>query len=418
MNLWSAEVNRTMPGRPFLHVPGPTNIPDRILRALAQPVLDHRGAEFAALTRELLDGLRRIFQTTRGTVVLFPGSGTGGWEAALVNTLAPGDRILAVTNGAFGAWHALCARALGLVVDELALDWGAPADPAAVGERLRADHAHAIKAVHVVHKETSTGVTSSVAAVRAALDEARHPALLLVDTVSSLGSIDFRFDEWGVDVAVAGSQKGLMLPPGMALLCVSPRALAAGERGGSPRYFFDWRPVIEQNQSGFFPYTPATTLLLGMREALRMLLAEGLPQVFGRHRRLAEGVRRAVRAWDLPIVCRDPQAYSATLTAVALPEGMDSRRLLSWSAAHLNLSLGAGLGKLQGRVFRIGHLGWLNEVEVLGVLGGLEVALHACGLRVTPGAGPGAAAAWFIESPHPAAAAEARSGDDLASTAR
>jgi len=250
----------------------------------------------------------------------------------------------------------------------------------------------------VVHNETSTGVTSDVAAVRAAMNAARHPAMLLVDAVSSLGSIDFRFDEWGVDVAVCGSQKGLMLPPGTAILCVGPGALAAGERGGSPRYFLDWRPVIAQNRDGFFPYTPATSLLLGMREALHLLFEEGLARVFARHTRLAEGVRRAVRAWELPILCGDAQSYSPTLTAVVLPEGMDSGRLIAWAAAHLHLSLGAGLGNLRGRVFRIGHLGWLNEVEVLGVLGGVEIALNVAGIQVPPGSGVSAGASWFLHS--------------------
>ena len=387
-----------MPGRPFLQVPGPTNVPERILRAMAQPVLDHRGAEFAALTRELLDGLKRVFQTTAGTVVLFPGSGTAGWEASIVNTLPPGDRVLAAVNGQFGTLFAQCAQALGMDVEEIAIPWGAAVSPEAIQERLAADRAHAIKAVLVVHNETSTGVTSDVAAVRAAMDAARHPALLLVDVVSSLGSIDFRFDEWGVDVAVCGSQKGLMLPPGTAILCVGPRALAAGERGGSPRYFLDWRPVIAQNRDGFFPYTPATSLLLGMREALHLLFEEGLAQVFARHTRLAEGVRRAVRAWELPILCSDAQSYSPTLTAVVLPEGMDSGRLIAWAAAHLHLSLGAGLGRLRGRVFRIGHLGWLNEIEVLGVLGGVEIALNAAGIQVPPGSGVSACASWLINS--------------------
>ncbi len=385
-----------MPGRPFLQVPGPTNVPERILRAMAQPLLDHRGAVFAALTRELLDGLKRIFQTTAGTIVLFPGSGTAGWEASIVNTLSPGARVLAAVNGQFSTLFAQCARALGMEVEEIAFPWGAAVAPDAIREQLAADRAHAIKAVLVVHNETSTGVTSDVAAVRAALDAARHPALLMADVVSALGSIDFRFDEWGVDVAICGSQKGLMLPPGTAILCVSPRALAVGERGGSPRYFLDWRPVIAQNQDGFFPYTPATSLLLGMREALRMLFQEGLATVFARHHRLAEGVRRAVRAWELPILCRNPQCYSPTLTAVEMPEGVDSGRLIAWAAVHLNLFLGAGLGKLRGRVFRIGHLGWLNEVEVLGILGGIEIALNASGIQVPPGSGMSACSSWFL----------------------
>jgi alanine-glyoxylate transaminase/serine-glyoxylate transaminase/serine-pyruvate transaminase len=387
-----------MPGRPFLQVPGPTNVPDRIVRAMAQPVIDHRGAAFAELTREILTGLKQLFDTSEGTIVLYPGSGTAGWEAALVNTLSPGDQILVVVNGQFSTLWAECARAVGLRTEEIALPWGAAADPERIRERLSADRGGMIKAVLLVHNETSTGVTSDVAAVRAAIDAAGHPALLLLDTVSSLAAMLVRFDEWRVDVAVSGAQKGLMLPPGTAVLCVSPRALAAGARGGSPRYFLDWRPIIEQNRSGFFPYTPATQLLVGMREALRMLFEEGLPHVLARHARLAEGVRRAVRAWELPLLCADPRAYSNSLTAVMMPEGTDSGRLIDWAAERLNLALGAGLGPLRGRLFRIGHLGWLNEVEVLGILGGVEIALREIGVEVRTGAGPAAASSWLAES--------------------
>jgi len=387
-----------MPGRPFLQVPGPTNVPDRITRAMAQPVMDHRGAAFAALTREILTGLKQVFDTTEGTIVLYPGSGTAGWEAALVNTLAPGDRVLAVVHGHFGALWAECARAIGLEVEEVALPWGAAPDPGRVHDRLSADREGAIKALLLLHNETSTGVTTDVGAVRAAMDAAGHPALLLLDTVSSLAAMPVRFDEWRVDVAVAGAQKGLMLPPGTAVLCAGPRGLEAGERGGSRRYFLDWRPVIEQNRDGFFPYTPATQLLVGMQEALRMLFEEGLPHVFARHARLAEGVRRAVRAWELALLCQDPRAASNSLTAVVMPEGMDSGQMIDWAAAQLNLALGVGLGRLRGRIFRIGHLGWLNEVEVLGILGGVELALTTLGSRVRPGAGAAAAASWFAES--------------------
>lgn len=393
-----------MPGRPFLQVPGPTNVPDRILRAMAQPVIDHRGAAFAALTLEILEGMKQVFDTADGAVVLFPGSGTAGWEAALVNTLAPGDRVLAVVNGHFSTLWAEGARAIGMEVEELALPWGAAPDPQSIHERLHADRAHAIKAVLLLHNETSTGVAADVRAVRAAMDAAAHPALFLLDTVSSLAAMPVRFDEWRVDVAVSGAQKGLMLPPGTAVLCVGPRALAAGEHGGSPRYFLDWRPVIEQNRTGFFPYTPATQLLVGMREALAMLFEEGLPQVFARHACLAEGVRRAVRAWGLPLLCQDPRACSNSLTAVVMPEGMESGRLIAWASERLNLSLGVGLGRLRDRIFRIGHLGWLNEVEVLGVLGGLQVALTAMGVRIPAGAGVGAATSWFAESAAPIAA--------------
>ncbi len=387
-----------MPGRPFLQIPGPTNVPERILRAMAQPVIDHRGPAFSELVSEILAGLRQVFRTEHGSIVLYPASGTGAWEASIVNTLAPGDRALLITNGHFSTLYGQCARALGIAVDELAVPWGQPAPADLIRDRLAADRARGIKAVLVVHNETSTGVTSDVGAIRKALDAVGHLALLLVDTVSSLASIDFRFDDWQVDVALCGSQKGLMLPPGMAVLCVSPRAFAVSAQGGSPRYFWDWRSIIEQNRSGFFPYTPPTQLLVGMREALRMLQEEGLPQVLERHWRLAEGVRRAVRAWGLSILCQDPTAYSNTLTTVVMPEGLDAERLLEITSTRLDLALGVGLGQLKGRAFRIGHLGWLNEVEVLGTLAAIEVALNAVGASVPLGSGVAACASWFLET--------------------
>ncbi len=387
-----------MPGRSFLQIPGPTNVPERILRAMAQPVIDHRGPAFSGLVSEILAGLRQVFRTEHGSVVLYPGSGTGAWEASIVNTLAPGDRALVVTNGHFSTLYGQCARALGIAVDELPVPWGRPVPVDLIHDRLAADRARAIKAVLVVHNETSTGVTSDLGAIHKVLDAVGHPALLLVDTVSSLASVDFRFDEWQVDVALCGSQKGLMLPPGMAIHCVSPRALAASAHGGSPRYFWDWRSIIEQNRAGFFPYTPPTQLLVGMREALWMLLEEGLPQVYERHWRLAEGVRRAVRAWGLSILCQDPTAYSNTLTTVIMPEGVDAERLLELTSTRLDLALGVGLGQLKGRAFRIGHLGWLNEVEVLGMLGAIEIALNVVGVSVPPGSGVAACASWFLET--------------------
>ncbi len=365
---------------------------------MAQPVIDHRGPAFSGLISEILAGLRQVFHTEHGSIVLYPGSGTGAWEASIVNTLAPGDRALVVTNGHFSTLYGQCARALGIAVDELDVPWGRPVPPDLIYDRLAADRARAVKAVLVVHNETSTGVTSDLGAIRKALDAVGHPALLLVDTVSSLASIDFRFDEWQVDVALCGSQKGLMLPPGMAILCVSPRALAASAHGGSPRYFWDWRSIIEQNRAGFFPYTPPTQLLVGMREALWMLLEEGLPQVYERHWRLAEGVRRAVRAWGLSILCQDPTAYSNTLTTVIMPEGVDAERLLELTSTHLDLALGVGLGQLKGRAFRIGHLGWLNEVEVLGMLAAIEIALNVVGVSVPPGSGVAACASWLLEN--------------------
>ena len=386
-----------MTGRHFLQIPGPTNVPERVLRAMDRPVPDHRGPEMPALVGEIVEGLRRVFGTRDGEIALFPGSGTGAWEAALVNTLSPGDRLLACNIGHFSHLWADVARGVGLEVDELDLTWGRGVPADLIGERLARDTGQRYKAVQVVHNETSTGVTSDVAAVRRALDAAGHPALLLVDTVSSLGSIDFRFDEWGVDVALTGTQKGLMLPPGTGILCVGPRALAASERATLGRYFFDWRPVIEQMRAGYFAYMPATLLLFGMREALRMLQEEGLDNFYARHASLAEGVRRAVRAWELPILCRRPAEYSHTLTAVVMPEGADAGRVLRVASERLNLSLGVGLGRLKGRVFRIGHLGALNELEVLATLAGVELALRGAGVPTPLGAGVAACQERFAE---------------------
>ncbi len=385
------------PGRHFLQIPGPTNLPDRVLRAMDRPLPDHRGPEIPELLREVIEGLKRVFRTQSGEVLLFPGSGTGAWEASVVNTLEPGDRVLAFDVGQFSRLYAECARRFGVEVDLVPCRWGTGVPAEVVYERLRADSAHTYRAVMVVHNETSTGVRSDVEAVRRAMDQAGHPALLLVDVVSSLGSMDFRFDEWGVDVALCGTQKGLMLPPGMAVLCVSPRALRRAEEVHSPRYFFDWRPMLAENRRGYFPYTPATLLLYGLREALRMLLEEGLDNVFARHARLAEGVRRAVRAWGLRLLCEDPRAYSNSLTAVVLPEGHDADAVLRVAEERLHLSLGTGLGPLRGRVFRIGHLGWLNELEVLATVAGVELALHLAGVPVPLGAGVVACQHFFVD---------------------
>lgn len=384
-----------MPGRHFLQIPGPTNVPERILRAMDRPVPDHRGPEMPELVAEIVAGLRYVFQTERGEIALYPGSGTGAWEATLVNTLSPGDRVLAPVIGHFSHLWVEVARAIGLDVDLLDLPWeaGVPAD--LIRERLAADTAHTYKAVLVVHNETSTGVTSDVQAVRRALDAVGHPALLLVDTVSSLASIDFRFDEWGVDVALTGTQKGLMLPPGTGILCIGPKALAAAEAARCPRYFFDWKPVLQQMRTGYFPYTPATLLLFGMREAVRMLREEGLENVFARHTRLAEGVRSAVRAWELPIFASNPAEYSDSLTTVVVPDDADSGRVITVASERLNLALGVGLGKLRGRVFRIGHLGALNELEVLATLGGVELALTLAGIPVPLGSGVAACQQHF-----------------------
>ena len=385
-----------MPGRSFLQIPGPTLVPERIVRAMSRPLIDHRGPRFAELLQRCLDGLRRVFQTRQGQIVLYPGSGTGAWEATIVNTLSPGDRVLACVNGHFSTGFARTAAAYGIECDRLEVPYGdgVPADQ--VEARLRADEAREIRAVLMVHNETSTGVTSSIAAVRAAMDRAGHPALLLVDTVSSLASIDFRFDEWRVDVALTGPQKGLMLPPGMAILAVSERALSASEKARCPRSYWDWQPVLERNRRGEFPYTPATVLLFGLEEAIVMLEEEGLAQVFARHARLAEACRRAVRALGLEILCRNPAEHSNTLTAVVMPAGFDSDEYVRHANRRLDMSLGIGLGAVRGKVFRIGHLGSLNELELLGGLAGVEMTLRDFGVPLRLGAGLAAAEEFLL----------------------
>lgn len=384
-------------GRPFLQVPGPTNVPDRVLRAMDRGVPDHRGPEMPPLAAEIVSGLRPLFGTQTGEIVIYPGSGTAAWEASLTNTLNPGDRVLAFNIGHFSQLYANCARQLGLIVDELDLDWGRGVPTTALREALDADRGRSIRAILVVHNETSTGVTSSVADVRGALDDVGHPALLLVDAVSSLASIEFQFDLWGVDVALAASQKGLMLPPGLGILAVSERALAASRRATMPRYFLDWQPVIDQLHRGYFPYTPATLLLCGLREALRMLDEEGLDQVYARHVRLARAVRAAVEQWELEILCADPAEYSSTATAVVVPPGIDSDEVLRIAEDRFRLSLGTGLGKLKGDVFRIGHLGSLNELEVCATIAGAELALDAAGVPIQFGAGVRASQRVFAE---------------------
>ncbi len=366
-------------GRHFLQIPGPTNVPDRILRALAQPTIDHRGPEFGRLGREVLEGLRAVFKTS-GPVVIFPSSGTGAWEAALVNTLSPGDRVLMFDIGHFaGLWREVATR-LGLQVDLVPGDWRRGVDPGAVEARLREDAGRAIKAVAVVHNETSTGVTSRVAAVRQAMDRAGHPALLLVDTVSSLACTDYRHDEWGVDVCVTGSQKGLMLPPGLGFNAVSQKALAASKSARLPRSYWDWQPMLRDNQGGYFPYTPSTNLLYGLREAIAMLREEGLERVFARHARHAEATRRAARAWGLDLVCAEPQEYSNSTTALVLPAGHDADALRTLVLERFDMSLGTGLGKLKGTVFRIGHLGDFNDLMLAGTLAGVEMGLSLAGV--------------------------------------
>ena len=366
-------------GRHFLQIPGPTNVPDRVLRAIDQPTIDHRGPDFAELGKAVVAGMKRVFQTT-GPVIIFPSSGTGAWEAALVNTLSPGDRVLAFETGHFATlWHAMAKR-LGLEVEFVPTDWRHPVDPAEVETRLSADKAHTIKAVMVVHNETSTAVTSDVPAVRAAIDRARHPALLLVDTISSLASIEYRHEAWGVDVTVGGSQKGLMLPPGLSFNALSAKALAANKQAKLPRAYWDWQPMLAAAETGFFPYTPATNLLFGLREAIVMLEEEGLDNVFARHARLAEATRRAVQAWELELLSLDAKAHSNSLTAVLLPRGHDADGLRHVVLARFDMSLGTGLGKVAGRVFRIGHLGWFNELMLIGTLGGVEMGLALAGV--------------------------------------
>jgi alanine-glyoxylate transaminase/serine-glyoxylate transaminase/serine-pyruvate transaminase len=366
-------------GRHFLQIPGPTNVPDRVLRAIDRATIDHRGPQFARLGRRVLEGIRKIFKT-RNPVVIFPASGTGAWEAALVNTLSPGDRVLMCETGHFAAlWQRLAAR-LGLQTEILPGDWRRGADAAAIEARLAEDRTHAIKALCVVHNETSTGVASRIAPVRRALDAARHPALLMVDTISSLGSIDYRADEWGVDVTVAGSQKGLMLPPGLSFNAVSEKARASMQTARLPRSYWDWAEMLAANAGGYFPYTPATNLLYGLDEAIKMLLEEGLDEVFARHARHGEATRRAVRAWGLEILCANPAEYSNALTAVMLPAGHDEAEFRRVTLERFDLSLGAGLTKLKGKVFRIGHLGDLNDLTLLGTLAGVEMGLERAGI--------------------------------------
>ena len=366
-------------GRHFLQIPGPTNVPERILRAMGRPTIDHRGPEFADMARGIFEGLKDVFKTS-GPVVIYPASGTGAWEGALVNTLSPGDRVLMFETGQFAAlWHAVAER-LGLEAELVPGDWRHGVDPAQVEEKLAEDTAHSIKAVCVVHNETATGVTSRVAEVRAAMDRAGHPALLLVDTVSSLASIDYRHDEWGVDVTVGCSQKGLMLPPGLGFNAVSGKALAAAEAATLPKAYWDWGPMLDNNARGFFPYTPPTNLLYGLAEALAMLGEEGLDNVFARHDRLAEATRRAVRAWGLEILCLNAEEYSSALTAIVMPEGHDADALRKVILERFDLSLGTGLGKVKGKVFRIGHLGDLNDLMLAGTLCGVEMGLGLAGV--------------------------------------
>ena len=367
-------------GRHFLQIPGPSPVPERVLRAMDMPVIDHRSAQFAELAKAVFEGCQKVFQT-KGPVILFPSSGTGAWEAAIVNTLSPGDKVLMVETGHFATlWRQMAGR-WGIDVDFLPGDWRHGADPAAIEAKLAADKSHAIRAVMVVHNETSTGVTSRISEIRAAMDRLGHPALLMVDTISSLGSVDFRHDEWKVDVTVSCSQKGFMLPPGLGFNAVSDKAMAAGKTAKLTRSYWDWQAMAETGHTGFFPYTPATNLLFGLREALTMLLdEEGLPAVFRRHDRHAEATRRAVNGWGLEVLCAEPREYSSSLTAVVVPDGFDADRVRDIILDGFDMSLGTGLGKMRGKIFRIGHLGHFNDLMLCGTLCGVEMGLHRAGI--------------------------------------
>ena len=387
---------RRRAGRHFLQIPGPTPVPDRILRAMDMPVIDHRGPDFQKLGHRVLDGIKTIFKTA-GPVIIYPASGTGAWEAALANALSPGDKVLMYETGHFATLWKNMAVKLGLEPEFIASDWRSGADAAAIEARLREDKAHAIKAVCVVHNETSTGATSRIDEIRAAIDAARHPALLMVDTISSLGSVDYRHDDWGVDITVGGSQKGLMLPPGLSFNAISDKALAASKAAQGRKLFWSWEEMIANNKNGFFPYTPATNLLYGLAEAIDMLHEEGLDNVFARHERHGEATRRAVGAWGLENLCRDARYHSPVLTAVMMPQGHDADRFRKITLEAFDLSLGTGLTKVAGKVFRIGHLGDTNDLTIIGALAGVEMGLGLAGVPHAPG-GAAAAMAYLAHS--------------------
>ena len=371
-------------GRHFLQIPGPTNVPDRVLRALSKPTIDHRGPEFAALAKEALSGLREVFLTA-SPVIIYPGSGTGAWEASLVNTLSPGDRVLMFETGHFATLWKDVATRMGLQVDFVAGDWRHGADPAVVYAKLADDPNHAIKAVCVVHNETSTGVVSRIGEIRKQIDAARHPALLLVDTISSLGSIEYRHEAWGVDVTVGCSQKGLMLPPGISFNAISDKALAAARSAKLPRAYWDWEPMLRDNKAGFFPYTPSTNILYGLREALSMIRDEGLETIWARHERFGRATRAAVKAWGLDILAQNPAEYSGVLTAVVMPDGRDADAFRQLVLERFDMSLGTGLGKMKGKIFRIGHLGDFNDLMLAGTLSGVEMGFALAGVPYKSG---------------------------------
>lgn len=377
-------MNTYKAGRHFLQIPGPSNVPDRILHAIGHPTMDHRGPEFRQLSKEVLLGSRRIFKTT-GPVVIFPTSGTGAWEASLLNTLNPGDKVLMFETGHFATLWQKMAEKFGLEVDFVPTSWRHGVDPLVVEDKLREDRDHRIKSVNVVHNETSTGVTSRISEIRNAIDRANHPALFMVDTISSLGSIDYHHEEWRVDVTVGCSQKGLMLPPGLGFNAISEKALEASKTNSFKRHFWDWQDMLKANESYFYPSTPSTNLLYGLRESIKMLEEEGLDNVFARHDRFAEATRRAVRAWGLEILCEEPLEYSSVLTAVMMPEGKGADDLRKVILDNFNMSLGNGLGKVADKVFRIGHLGDLNDLSVIGTLAGVEMGLELGGVEHSRG---------------------------------
>jgi alanine-glyoxylate transaminase/serine-glyoxylate transaminase/serine-pyruvate transaminase len=383
-------------GRHFLQIPGPTNVPDRILRAIDAPTIDHRGPEFGQLGKRVIDGMKKVFKTEQHAVI-YPSSGTGAWEAALVNTLSPGDRVLMHESGHFASLWLRMAEKLGLEPVVISGDWRTGAQPDAIAARLSEDRGHTIKAVCVVQNETSTGCATPIDTIRAAIDQAGHPALLMVDTISSLASIDMRMDEWGVDVIVAGSQKGLMLPPGLSFNGVSEKALAASKSAGLKKSYWDWAEMLGPNKTGYFPYTPATNLLYGLAEALDMIEEQGLEAIFARHARHAEATRRAVRSWGLEVFCRDPQYYSASLTAVLMPEGHSADAYRKTVLENFDMSLGSGLSKIADKVFRIGHLGDFNDLMLMGTLAGCEMGLALAGVPHKKG-GADAAMAYLTGS--------------------
>jgi len=383
-------------GRHFLQIPGPSNVPERILRAMDRQVIDHRGPEFGEIGLDVLNGVKKVFGTD-GHVIIFPSSGTGAWEAALVNTLSPGDKVLMFETGQFATlWQDLAERH-GLVVDFVEGDWRRGVIAEEAEQRLKADSGHEIKAVCAVHNETSTGAASNIAALRAAMDAAGHPALLMIDTISSLGSLAYKHDEWGVDVTVSCSQKGLMLPPGLGFNAISEKALEASKSNGFTRSYWDWQSMIANNANGFFPYTPATNLLYGLQEALAMLGEEGLENVFARHDRMAEATRRAVQAWGLEVLCKNPDDYSSVLTAVMVPDGIDADHVRKVILDNFDMSLGTGLGKVKGKIFRIGHLGDFNELMLMGTLAGVEMGLSLADVPHQKG-GVDKAMAYLVET--------------------